>query len=131
MRRRAVTAFLMLGLPLVAACGMLYPSESRTFVVFFTDLSAQLDGSAQETVTHAAKSANDHPAATVYVSGYSAADTSLPTNFALSATRAHVVADALRKAGVDGSRIRPSGKGPVNYALDPVQARRVDISIAP
>jgi hypothetical protein len=38
---------------------------------------------------------------------------------------------AFLMSGVDGSRIWPSGKRPVDYALDPVQARRVDISIAP
>ena len=113
---------------LVAGCGLLHPHESTRFVVFFTDFSAQLDTAARATIAQAATSAAEHPFAGVTVTGFAAADNS-SANRALSVARAHVVSDALRDAGVDPSRIRPRGKGPVEYALDPLQARRVEINI--
>ena len=128
MRRTALALTTSLGLSLLAGCGLLHPHESTRFVVFFTDFSAQLDGPARETIAQASKSAGDHPFASVTVSGFAAADSS-SANQALSLARAHVVSDALRDAGVDPQRIRPRGKGPVEYALDPVQARRVEITI--
>lgn len=131
MRRLVAPALALAATLAMAACAMRQSPEAQKFVVFFTDFSAQLDDAAKQTVARAAHSAGDHPDAGVYVVGYAAADNSPAANRALSVARAHVVADALRDAGVPPGRIRTHGKGPIEYALDPLQARRVVVSIEP
>ncbi len=123
MRRLVAPAFAM------AACATRQAPEVPNFVVFFTDLSAQLDDSAKQTVIQAAHGAADRPDAGVTVVGYAAANPG--ASRALALARARVVTDALRDAGLDPGRIRAHGKDPVEYALDPVQARRVVASIGP
>ncbi len=129
-RRHAFAGLLLLAsLPALGACARLFGPDVPRYVIFFQPFSASLDDTAQGAVKAAAAHARANPDARVYVSGYATADNSPQANQRLSVTRAHVVADALRANGVDPSRLRPKGEGQVDVALDPVEGRRVEISI--
>ena len=54
---------------------------------------------------------------------------STQANRALSRTRALVVSDQLIADGVAAVRIKQVAEGPVSYQFDPVEARRVTISV--
>lgn len=129
-RRHAFAGLLLLtSLLALGGCTRLFGPEVPRYVIFFEPFSANLDDTARDSIKAAAAHAKAHPEARIYVSGYASADNDPQANRSLSVTRARVVAMALQENGIDRSRLRPKGEGQVEVALDPVEGRRVEISI--
>ncbi len=136
MRRMAVLRMAALGIMLAlgacaahvvpgtpAASGVGYP-------VFFDEWSAGLSDEALKSIAAAADSARAHPGVPILVSGFAANDTgSNAANRALARARAINVRDQLVTDGIDPGRVKYVGEGPVSYTLDPIEARRVTISV--
>jgi outer membrane protein OmpA-like peptidoglycan-associated protein len=119
---------LVLSVLLLAGCsGFGYPTGAPRYVVFFEPFSAQLDEAAQKVLAEAAAAAKKQSDAPVTVIGYADPEGSAQTNRDLSRTRAGVVADALIKDGVSGPRIRRRAMGSVDYSLDSLESRRVEV----
>ncbi len=130
MRRLAAAAALFLIASLGACTTPAAPTTGQKVVVYFQEWSANLDDPAKAAIANAAQIAKANPAQPVTVTGFAAADdNSRQANLSLSQTRAQVVVDQLKQDGVDGSRIKTAAKGPTEYALSAVEARRVEISI--
>ncbi len=137
MRRVALLAVLLLG----AACAQLGlrplgtvagtpAAAGHDYVVFFDEWSAKLGPAGTKAVAEAAENARAHPGVPILVTGYAANDSGSPSaNRLLSRTRAQVVVDELLRVGADTSRIKGAAAGAVGFALDPVEARRVTISV--
>jgi len=130
-------ASLILSLALLAGCA---PKSTAivagtpaaagvTFPVFFTSFSANLDAPAQAVIAQAADSARQHPGVPVIVSGFAAPQGSVRFNLDLSRARAQNVTDGLASAGVAAARITQHARGEIDYTADPIEARRVDISV--
>jgi hypothetical protein len=121
---------LLLGLPLImalAGCHMIGPER---FVVFFSPWSAELDEPAKQVVATVADRARQRPGAIVTVSGFAnAAVGTVQQNKDVAFRRTQVVIDALIAAGIDNSRIRRHAVGGIDYTLDPIEARRVEITL--
>ena len=114
----------LLPLLAVAACSTGKPS----YVVFFEERSAQLDGKARGVVAAAAARAKQAPDAPIEVIGYTDSAGSASADVALSQQRAKAVADGLVASGVDPSRLQRKGKGQTGE--DPgVASRRVEIAV--
>ncbi len=115
---------LLLGLLAISACSTGKPS----YVVFFQERSAQLDGPARGVVAAAAAQANKDPAAPVEVTGYTDSGGSPAADVTLSQQRARVVADGLVASGVSPQRLVGKGRGQTGE--DPgVASRRVEIAV--
>ncbi len=129
MRRLAAAALLLIA-SLGACTTPAGPAASQKVVIYFQEWSANLDAAAKSSISNAAEVAKANPTQSVTVIGFAAADdNSRQANLSLSQTRAQVVVDQLKQDGVDGGRIKTAAKGPTEYALSPVEARRVEISI--
>lgn len=115
-------AYLHLGTP---------KGQGQTYVIFFQPFSAALDDKAIGSIKSAAESAQYHVDAPVTVAGYASPIGTTQANADLARTRAQVVADALIGNGVASARIRRKGLGEVDYTLDPIESRRVEISVGP
>jgi outer membrane protein OmpA-like peptidoglycan-associated protein len=118
----------------LGACTKIVPGTPAAsgvgYAVFFNAWSADLDDGARASIVSAARSALAHPAVPILVEGFAANDVgTVPANIALAHTRALKVRDQLILDGVDPTRIREVNLGPVGYALDPVEARRVTIRV--
>ncbi len=98
-------------------------------VVFFQSWSARLDEPALRAVRSAADWAQQHSDATLVVIGYASTVGSAQANQDLSRLRAQIVSDTLVADGVAPQRIRRRALGPVDYALDPQETRRVEIAL--
>ncbi|GAY10303.1 OmpA family protein [Pseudonocardia sp. N23] len=96
--------------------------------VTFTADSAVLQGPAADTVIRVGQWLAAHPDARVRLTGH-AADTPGPPAVAqaLSLDRARAVGDALRAAGIDGSRIAVEGRGEADPLPTAAASRRVEI----
>lgn len=111
----------------LAACST-FGSNGPPYVVFFQERSAQLDEQARSLIAVVAKRANDEPAASVEVIGYTDSAGSPPADVVLSQQRAQAVADALAASGVAPSRLVRIGRGQTGG--DPgLASRRVEIAI--
>ena len=115
---------------LLAAAGAAGAGEpARHVVVFFSSWSARLDDQAMKSVQSAADWAKQHSDQSLAVIGYASTVGSTTANQDLSRLRAQVVADTLVADGVPLDRIKRESKGPVDYSLDPLEARRVEIAL--
>jgi outer membrane protein OmpA-like peptidoglycan-associated protein len=120
----------LLSLLLLAGCGTFgLNGGAPRYVVFFDPFSAQLDEAAVKVVAEAAGAAKRQGDVPVTVIGYADPEGSAQTNRDLSRTRAGVVADALMHDGVPGPRIRRQAMGAVDYSLDSLESRRVEIVV--
>jgi outer membrane protein OmpA-like peptidoglycan-associated protein len=99
------------------------------YVVFFQEWSAALDDPAQTVISQAADWLKSHPDDPVRVSGFASTIGSREANVLLADLRAQVVVDQLMSDGLDARRISQRGHGPVQFALTPVESRRVEISV--
>jgi outer membrane protein OmpA-like peptidoglycan-associated protein len=131
MRRLAALA---VPLVLLGACAHTVPgtpaAAGQSYVVYFQEWSAGLDDTGAQAVQQAADQARQHPGVPILVTGYAANSTgSSAANELLSRTRAQQVVDKLRADGVEASRIRLNADGATGYQLDPLEARRVSISL--
>ena len=121
---------LFLSAVLLAAGGAAHAGEpARHVVVFFSSWSARLDDPAMKSVQSAADWAKQHPDQPLTVIGYASTVGSTAANQDLSRLRAQIVADTLVADGVPPDRIKRQSMGPVDYAMDPVEARRVEIAL--
>ncbi len=130
MRRLAAFALLLF----MGACAHAVPGTPAaagvSFAVYFQEWSAGLDAAGRKAVAQAAEQARRNPGVPIVVTGFAANDTgSNAANQLLSRTRAQVVIDQLREDGADSHRIRLAANGATAYQLDPVEARRVTISV--
>ncbi|MCW3473983.1 OmpA family protein [Limobrevibacterium gyesilva] len=123
--RRMVVVGLLLAL---GACTVMEP-DSQRYVVFFQEWSADMDATASGSVTAAAAWAKQHPSAPVIVSGYADPEGSPQANKDLSRLRAQVVADALVADGVALARIQRQAVGSVDYVMNSLESRRVEIVV--
>ena len=128
MRLAAKTWLVLAAAATVGGCSVLGGSNA-SYPVFFTPFSANLETSALGTITQAAQKAKDNPDARVVVAGYAAPPGSAKVNLDLSRTRAQIVADTLVADGIPKSSITQHAKGEIDYTLDPIEARRVDITV--
>ena len=100
-------------------------------MIFFQPFSASLDEAAQGSIKAAAASAKYHFSAPVTVAGFASPIGTTQANADLARTRAQVVADGLIADGVGATRIKRRALGEVDYTLDPIESRRVEISVGP
>jgi cytochrome c oxidase subunit 2 len=119
----------------MAGCAELHlgtpAGQGQKYVIFFQPWSANLDDQGQAAVKAAAASALDHSTVAVTVAGYASPIGSTQANADLAKTRAQVVADALVSNGVPANRIKRKALGETDYTLDPIESRRVEISVGP
>ena len=125
MRRLFLSAVLLVAAGVAADAA----DTTRRVVVFFQSWSAKLDDSAMKSLQTAADWAKQHPDQPLTVIGYASTVGSVAANHDLSRLRAQVVADTLAADGVPPDRIKRESKGPVDYAMDPLEARRVEVSL--
>ena len=123
MRRTFLIAIPLL---LLAGCQILGPER---FVVFYGQGSSQLDAQGQQVLATVAERARQRPGTPVVVSGYADPAGTADAAKKLAAQRAQAVADALTRAGVDGQRIRRRAIGGVDYSMDSIESRRVEITL--
>jgi outer membrane protein OmpA-like peptidoglycan-associated protein len=123
MRRLTLAAALALGSVAVQAAGP--PPRS---VVFFGSWSAFLDDPAKATIADAVVQAKQNPGLHITLKGYASTVGSNAANELLARLRAQIVLDELVADGVSADRISMSAFGPTNYALDPLESRRVEIA---
>jgi outer membrane protein OmpA-like peptidoglycan-associated protein len=123
--------FLLAALPLalgLAGCGMFAKKQER-FVVYFGAGSSALDYQAHQVLDSVAHLASERPDAPVLVSGFSDPKGGATANEKLAESRAAAVADALTKAGVPAARVKRRAIGGVDYQLDSIESRRVEITL--
>ena len=125
--------FAMMGLLLVlGACATLTPKgQGQSYVIFFEPFSAALDENAMGSIKAAAAKAQENATIPVTVAGYASPIGSAAANKDLAKTRAQVVYDGLINSGVPAARLKRKALGEVDYALDPIESRRVEISVGP
>jgi len=102
---------------------------SQSFIVFFTDWSADLDRAAEEVVAAAATHAKQNPAMRVDVAGFASTEGSQRANLYLSLLRAQLVSDRMEAAGIVPARISRVGEGSVSSVGSMQEARRVEITV--
>jgi len=125
MRRTFLRTVLPLAL-LLAGCGMF--SGPEHFVIFFGAGSSTLDAQARQVVATVAAKARERQGTPVVVAGFATPEGTVASNLSLSARRATAVSDALIAAGVEAARIQRHAIGGVDYALDSIESRRVEIT---
>ena len=99
----------------------------QTFVVYFQEWSAAIDGPAVDVIARAAEWAKGHAGSTARVTGFADPTGSHEANILLSQLRAQVVADGLKGNGLATGRIRQSARGSVPFAATALESRRVEI----
>ena len=111
----------------LAACTRPIDTPPRT-IVFFTNNSTALDGSARNVLDQVLKTAAGHPRAKVLVRGFAGVAGSPAADVALARRRAQVVTQALVVGGLAPGRIMEVARGAT--AADPgVESRRVEIEL--
>lgn len=105
--------------------------QGHKFIIFFQAFSANLDEAGNGAIKAAAASALRHPEVPVTVAGYASPIGTAQANADLSRSRAQVVADGLVSNGVPRDRIHRRALGEVDYTLDPIESRRVEVSVGP
>jgi outer membrane protein OmpA-like peptidoglycan-associated protein len=122
-------SLLLLALPLIlllAGCHVVGPER---VAVFFSPRSSELDAQARQVVATIAERARQRPGAAVVVSGFADPIGPADDNLALSERRAQAVVDALAAAGLDPARVKRRAIGGVDYTLDSIESRRVEITL--
>ncbi len=105
------------------------PPAKQRYLIFFQKDSAALDDSARGVITSASILAQHEKAAPVIVLGFADPEGSPQANRDLSALRAQIVTDELVKAGIPPDRISKRAEGSVEYKLDSLESRRVEIIV--
>ena len=104
-------------------------AQQTSFVIFFQQWSAAIDGPAQDVIANAAEWAKSHANKRIRVIGFADPTGSRQANILLSELRAQVVADGLVGAGVGASHIQQIGRGSVRFAATALESRRVEIRV--
>lgn len=121
----AVSLLLVLG-----SCALMEPADRR-FVVFFKPFSVDLDDSANEVVAAAAEWAKARPGKPVTIAAYADPEGTPEANAEIVRARAESVFKVLVKSGLPATRIARREVGPVNFALDSQESRRVVVTVGP
>ena len=128
--RRLIALFF--GLLALAACTQtpekLPADNNRTYVVFFTTASAELDKAAQTVISQATKYATSFPEKKIYIEGYAQVKGDLSLDELVAIRRAQAVSAQFVVNGIDKSRILATPRAP-EIRKSPVAARRVEIEI--
>ncbi|MCT6880310.1 MAG: OmpA family protein [Commensalibacter sp.] len=128
--RRLIALFF--GLLALAACTQtpekLPADNNRTYVVFFTTASAELDEAAQTVISQATKYATSFPEKKIYIEGYAQVKGDLSLDELVAIRRAQAVSAQFVVNGIDKSRILATPRAP-EIRKSPVAARRVEIEI--
>ncbi len=111
---------------LLAGCHVAGPEH---FVVFYSPLSSVLDAQGVQVIATVAERARQRPGTPVVVSGYADAEIGVADAQKLAAKRSHAVTDALVADGVDPARIARHGVGGVDFSMDSIETRRVEITL--
>jgi outer membrane protein OmpA-like peptidoglycan-associated protein len=111
---------------LLAGCHAAGPEH---FVVFYSPQSSVLDAQGIQVVATVAERARQRPGTPVIVRGYADAEFGVADSQKLAAKRSHAVTDALVADGVDPARISRHGMGGVDFSMDSIEARRVEITL--
>lgn len=123
MRRLLPVAVLLLWAAAASAADL--PPRST---VFFGSWSALIDDPARAAIGHIASLAKANPSLKLTVVGYASTIGSAEANTLLSRLRAQMVVDELVADGVPADHITVGSVGATNFAIDPVQSRRVEIA---
>lgn len=128
--RRLIALFF--GLLALVACTQtpekLPADNNRTYVVFFTTASAELDEAAQTVISQATKYATSFPEKKIYIEGYAQVKGDLSLDELVAIRRAQAVSAQFVVNGIDKSRILATPRAP-EIRKSPVAARRVEIEI--
>jgi membrane fusion protein (multidrug efflux system) len=127
--------WLILVLLLLAGCS-LEPLSWRgphtpRYAVYFSPDSAVLDDAAGKAIAAAAALAKKTPGSPITVGGFADPYGNRQANKDLAAQRAQAVADGLVADGVDAGRIHKVAVGVVDFSLDAIESRRVEITLGP
>jgi outer membrane protein OmpA-like peptidoglycan-associated protein len=117
----------VIALAALAACTSL--ANDRTYPVFFTDQSTELDAPARQVVKRAAVVARQFPRADVTVEGFADEPDNPARSATLSSARAKAVAALLVADGVARGRLKPSARGTPAGSEPGVASRRVEIDV--
>jgi len=123
MRRTFLSIALLVAL---AGCHVVGPEH---FVVFFSPWSSDLDAPAKQVVATVATRARQRPGTPLTVNGYASPVGTVDANKKISERRTQAVVDALVAAGVPADRIVQRAHGVVDYTLDPIESRRVELTL--
>lgn len=126
--RRAAFGLLLAPLLTISACTGPAIDAPPKSVVFFTNVSAELDRGAQATIDEFTKDAQAHPALPVLVEGYADRSVGPAANRTLAELRAQVVSDALVQRGVERRRITLRPRAP-NGTQPGLESRRVELEL--
>jgi len=124
--RRAVLGLAVLVLALSAEVRAAEPMRT---IVYFSSWSALIDKPAQNAIDDMAAKAKARADARLALIGYASTVGSTAANTLLAELRAQVVLDALVAEGVPASRITLRSVGATNFVLDPIESRRVEITL--
>ena len=125
--RRAAYPLVLAPLLIIAACTGPAVDAPPKSVVFFTNLSAELDSGANAAIGTFAQDAMANPRRSILVEGYADRSSgSMAANRTLSELRAQVVADALAQRGVDRSRMTMRPRSPTGTEPG-LESRRVEL----
>ena len=123
--RRLVGVGLLLSL---GGCVPLEPSGQR-YVVFFQESSAGMTNSSRDVLVIAADWAKRHPIVPVVITIYADPYGSQQATAGITRLRGKVVYDGLVANGVPPISIARREIGSVNFELNPVESRRVEIIV--
>jgi outer membrane protein OmpA-like peptidoglycan-associated protein len=112
----------------LGACALFAPSGQR-YVVFFQESSAQMTDSSRAVLVAAADRAKRNPNMPVVIASYADPYGSKQANAEITRLRGQVVYDGLVANGVPATRIARRETGAVNFQIDPLESRRVEIIV--
>jgi outer membrane protein OmpA-like peptidoglycan-associated protein len=120
---------LLLALPLMLALAGCHVVGPERFVVFYEPQSSDLDAQGQKVIATVAERARQRPGTPVIVSGFADPEGPVADARRLAARRSLAVAKALVAAGVDPTQIERRAMGGVDYSMDSIESRRVEITL--
>jgi outer membrane protein OmpA-like peptidoglycan-associated protein len=127
--RRLIIGSGLLALAAFTLSACVQQPADRTFPVFFTNLSANLDPAAMDIVASAAQVAKRYPNLPVKVLGYSDQPGSPVQAVQLSQARVDAVAAVLQQNGVPAASIVRDAVGTPPNSQPGLESRRVEIDI--
>jgi membrane fusion protein (multidrug efflux system) len=128
--RATLVLLLMLAGCAIAPVSWRGPHAPR-YAVYFSPDSAALDDAARQAIAAAAALAKQTPGSPITIGGFADPSGNRASNKELAAQRAQAVADGLMAAGIDGGRLHRVAVGVVDYSLDSIESRRVEITLGP
>jgi outer membrane protein OmpA-like peptidoglycan-associated protein len=114
---------------LLAAATVARAADQQHAVVYFSSWSALIDQPAHDAIATIAAAARQSPADRIALTGYASTVGSTAANTLLAQLRAQMVLDELVADGVAPDRITQRALGATNFVLDPIESRRVEITL--